>query len=151
MMCGGDFRSHHIFDPQMQINAVTSVRQDEASSHRVHRYVTSGTVEMNVGDTNNYTGFAGRNWVLFQTTKCMAGAFGLQSVGGKTASKKVHIRTCGTAYDCPRNQKTYILFHNEMLFFVNELDHTLMNPNHMCNYGVPFWGNPFEMERGLVI
>ena len=144
-------RSHHLFDPQRQINAITSVRQDKDSSHRVHRYGTFGPKSMNGVNTNNYTGLARRNWILLQTTNCMADVFGLKSVGGKTASEGVHIRTCGTAYECPRNQKTYILFHNEMLFFVDELDHTLLNPNQMCNYGIPFWDNPFEIYRVLVI
>ena len=99
MMCGGDFRSHHIFDPQMQINAVTSVRQDEASSHRVHRYVTSGTVEMNVGDTNNYTGFAGRNWVLLYPTHRMSYIFGFNLVDGKSTLEEVKIKTCETSYE----------------------------------------------------
>ena len=31
------------------------------------------------------------------------------------------------------------------------MDHSLFNPNQLRNYGIPFWDNPFDQERGLFI
>ena len=81
----------------------------------------------------------------------MAESFGLKLVEWKTTSEVVHILIFGNAYNFPRNQKTYILVHNEMFFFVYELDHKLLNPNQILNYGIPFWDNQFDNDRWIVI
>ena len=81
----------------------------------------------------------------------MDDVFGFKFVDRKPTSEGVHIGTCGTAYDCPRNQKTYILVHNKMLFFGDELYQAIKNPNNIWNYHITFWDNPFDNDRGLVI
>jgi hypothetical protein len=57
-----------------------------------------------------------------------------------------------TACDDTATGMTYILVFNEALYYGSKLDHTLINPNQVRNYGIAgFWDNPFDKERGLLI
>ena len=40
---------------------------------------------------------------------------------------------------------------NEALYYDNRLDHTLINPNQVRAYGIPFWDNPYDPCRSLSI
>ena len=40
---------------------------------------------------------------------------------------------------------------NEALYYGTKLDHFLINTNQIRAYGVPFWDNPYDKERGLTI
>ena len=40
---------------------------------------------------------------------------------------------------------------NEALYYGTKLYHSLINPNQIRAYGVPFWYKPYEKERGLII
>ena len=40
---------------------------------------------------------------------------------------------------------------NESLYYGTKLDHPLIKPNQIRAYGVPFWDNPYDKERGLII
>ena len=40
---------------------------------------------------------------------------------------------------------------NEALYYGTKLDHSLINPNQIRAYGVPFWDNPYDKERGPTI
>ena len=46
---------------------------------------------------------------------------------------------------------TYILVINEALYYGNKLDHSLINRNQVRAYGIDFWDNPFDQQRGLTI
>ena len=54
-----------------------------------------------------------------------------------------------TAWDDHSTGSTYILVINEALYYGAKLDHSLINPNQVRSYGIPFWDNPFDVERGL--
>ena len=68
----------------------------------------------------------------------MANIFIFKSVDGNPTSEGVHIWICGTAHECPRNQNTYKMVHNKMLFLLDEFDHTVLNPYHIHNYDILF-------------
>ena len=40
---------------------------------------------------------------------------------------------------------------NEALYYETKLYQSLINPNQIRSYGVPFWDNPYDKERGLII
>ena len=65
--------------------------------------------------------------------------------------ENVPIVTGATAYDDNRTGQTYILVFNESLYYGPNLDHTLVNPNQVRHYGLPFNDNPFCKEKGLSI
>ena len=56
-----------------------------------------------------------------------------------------------TAYDDLGTNTTYILVVNEDLYYGNKLEHSLINPNQVRAYGIDFWDNPFDRQRGLTI
>jgi hypothetical protein len=56
-----------------------------------------------------------------------------------------------TAYDDPVTNITYLLIFDEALYYGIKLDHSLINPNHIRSYGIDFWDNPFDKQRGLSI
>ena len=45
----------------------------------------------------------------------------------------------------------YLLVFNESLYYGTKLDHSLINPNQVRHYGIEFWDNPFNKDRGLKI
>ena len=45
----------------------------------------------------------------------------------------------------------YIFVVNEALWYGTKLDHYLLNPNQIKHYGLNFWDNPYDKERGLKI
>ena len=63
----------------------------------------------------------------------------------------VPIVTGAMAWDDPITQQTYIIVINEALYYGTKLDHSLLNPNQVRHFGVPFWDNPYDKERGLRI
>ena len=64
---------------------------------------------------------------------------------------KIPIVSAATAFDDPESGIVYILIVNEGLYYGEKLDHSLINPNRVQQYGIPLWDNPFDEERGLKI
>ena len=56
-----------------------------------------------------------------------------------------------TAYDDDATGQTYILVFHEALYYGNKLDHSLINPNQLGNYGVKVNDNPNNRSNNLVI
>ena len=54
-----------------------------------------------------------------------------------------------TAWDDPTTGETYILVINEALYYGTKLDHSLINPNQIRAYGIGFWDNPYDKDKGL--
>ena len=55
------------------------------------------------------------------------------------------------AWDDPVWNQTYIIVVNEALYYGTKLDHSLLNPNQIRHYGLNFWDNSYDKERGLNI
>ena len=65
--------------------------------------------------------------------------------------ENVPILSVATAYNDPISGDTYILVFHETLSYGTKLDHSLINPNQVRAYGIPFWDNPYDPDRGLSI
>ena len=48
----------------------------------------------------------------------------------------IPIATVATAYDCPTTGQVYVLVFNEALYFGSRMDHTLLCPNQLRDYGL---------------
>ena len=48
-----------------------------------------------------------------------------------------------TSYDNPETGETIILILNEAIWMGETMDHTLMNPNQLCAYGMTAQEKPF--------
>jgi hypothetical protein len=74
------------------------------------------------------------------------------------AISNVPIVTGATAYTSPTTGDTFILVFHEALWMGPHLDHSLINPNQLRNYGLTVQDNPFSsmemhccrIERALV-
>jgi hypothetical protein len=58
----------------------------------------------------------------------------------------VPIATVATTWSDPLTGKGYILIKNEVLYFGNKMDHSLINPNQLRHYGVVVHDNPYETD-----
>ena len=52
-----------------------------------------------------------------------------------------------TAWDDPAAGQTHILVANEALHHGTKLDHSPINPNQICSFGVDCWDDPFNFSR----
>ena len=59
---------------------------------------------------------------------------------------QVPIGTVATLWCDPDSGEGYILIFNEVLYFGNKLDHSLINPNQIRHNGIPVFDNPYEQD-----
>ncbi len=68
---------------------------------------------------------------------------------------KVPIATVATAWSDKHTGQGYILIMHKVLFFGNDLDHSLINPNQIRNNGFQVYDNPYKPDQtrqmGIVI
>jgi hypothetical protein len=69
--------------------------------------------------------------------------------------EKIPIATVATAWSNEHTGQGFILIMHETLFFGNELDHSLINPNQIRSNGFDVFDNPYEHDQsrqmGIVI
>ena len=58
----------------------------------------------------------------------------------------VPIVSGATAWDDLVTGQTYITIINEALYYGTKLYRSLINPNYIQAYGIPFWYNPYNKE-----
>ena len=107
---------------------------------------TAGNIEC---DTNADTCCLGKNFVVLQTTLRTANVYAYDA--SIQPIENVPIVTGATAYDDPVSGNTFILVFHESLFYGSKLDHSLINPNQVRAYGIPFWDNPYDPHHALTI
>ena len=61
------------------------------------------------------------------------------------------IITGANSWTHPIDQRTYILIFNELLYYWNKLNHSLINPNQLHHNGVNFYDNPWDSLHDLSI
>ena len=71
------------------------------------------------------------------------------------AMEKIPIATVATAWSDEHTGQGFILIMHEVLFFGNDLDHSLINPNQIRHNGFQLFDNPYETDpnrqMGIVI
>lgn len=104
-------------------------------------------------DTHADTICAGQNCRLIHYTgqECTVSGFHHQ-LG---TMEKIPIATMATAWSDEHTGQGFILIMHETLFFGNDLDHSLINPNQICHNGFQVYDNPYEVDQtrqmGIVI
>jgi hypothetical protein len=68
-----------------------------------------------------------------------------------TPIENIPIVSAATAYNDSVSGDTFILVFHEALYYGSKLDHSLINPNQVRSYGIPFWDNPYNPAHGLSI
>jgi hypothetical protein len=71
------------------------------------------------------------------------------------AMNKIPIATIATAWSDEHTGQGFILIMHEVLFFGNDLDHSLINPNQIRHNGFQLFDNPYETDpsrqMGIVV
>ena len=101
-------------------------------------------VAANECDSNADTCCLGTNFIILKYSKRTADVYPYDK--SYAPIHVVPIVSGATAYDDPTTGDTTILVVNEALYYGTKLDHSLINPNQFCHYGVPFWDNPFDSQ-----
>ena len=107
------------------------------------------TAADNECDSNADTCCLGRNFIVLSSTFRTADVYAYDT--SIKPIENIPIVSGATAYDDPDSGKTFILVFNESLYYGDRLDHTLINPNQVRAFGIPFWDNPYDTERSLSI
>ena len=108
-----------------------------------------GTIADNECDTNADTCCLGTNFSILAHTRRTADVYAYDD--SIAPIEGVPIVSGATAWNDPGTHQTYILVVNEALYYGPKLNHSLLNPNQIRKFGLPFWDNPFDQARGLQI
>jgi hypothetical protein len=57
------------------------------------------------------------------------------------------VARCGTVWTSPNTGREYLLVGDQMLWFGSQMDHSLINPNQIREYGIPVYDNPFSQSQ----
>ena len=96
-------------------------------------------------DTNADTCCLGKNFVIIEFTQRKADMYAY--IKDIAPIVGVTIVSGETAWDDPVTRQTYILVINKGLYYCNNMDHSLINPNQIRDYGIPLWGNAYDQSR----
>ena len=130
------------------VRAITSTRKIAQAKSNVEECAPNTTADNECG-TNADTCVFGKNFCILGYTTRKADVYSYDKDADPV--KDVPIVQGATAYDCEETGLTYILVFNEGLFYSSRMDHSLINPNQVSHYGLEFWDNPYDKERGLRI
>jgi hypothetical protein len=64
--------------------------------------------------------------------------------------KEVMVARCGTVWRSPNTGHEYLLVGDQMLWFGSQMDHSLINPNQIHEYGIPMSDNPFSQSQFVI-
>ena len=127
-----------------------STRREIAQVHSVADSIPlPGTIASNETDSNADTCCLGANFTIMNYTSRTADVYPYDST--YAPMKNVPIVRGGTAWDDPITHRTYILVIDEGLYYGTKLDHSLLNPNQIRNFGNGYWDNPFDPAHSLCI
>jgi hypothetical protein len=92
------------------------------------------TIGRNKMDTHAETCCAGANWRLLDFTSevCKVTPF----LDSYEPGKEVMVTRCGTVWTSPNTRREYLLVGDQMLWFGSQMDHSLINQNQICEYGI---------------
>ena len=107
-----------------------------------HSKPEAGTLAVNECDTNADTCCLGKNFVILEFTQRAADVYAY--IKDIAPIVGVPIVSGATAWDDPVTGQTYILVINEGLYYGNKMDHSLINPNQIRDYGIPLWDNAYD-------
>jgi hypothetical protein len=61
--------------------------------------------------------------------------------------KEVMVARYGMVWMSPNTGCEYLLVGDQMLWFGSQMDHSLINPNQICEYDIPVYDNPFSQSQ----
>ena len=128
---------------------VRTERQLKATKAKSWTDPAANTRADNECDTNADTCCLGKNFIVLNATYRTADVYAYDA--SIKPIENVPIVSGATAFDDPTTGTTLILVFHESLYYGERLDHSLINPNQVRAYGIPFWDNPYDNARPLCI
>jgi hypothetical protein len=110
---------------------------------------TPGLAAKNELDTRADTICAGMNFCCIRPTGMTCSVQGFHK--SFEPIPEVSVATVATAWDDQNTGQTYILIIHQALYFGNQLDHSLINPNQIRVTGIPVCDDPYDQYRYLGI
>ena len=102
------------------------------------------TISANETDTNADTSCLGSNFAVLRFTNRSATVAPYHSE--YQSIQNVPIVSGATVYDNPDNGESILLIVHEGLYFGQTLDHSLLNPNQIRQFGNTYQDNPYSSE-----
>jgi hypothetical protein len=96
-------------------------------------------------DTHADTCCAGANWQLLDFTNEVWEV--TPFLDSYEPVKEAMVTRCGTVWTSPNTGQEYLLVSDQMLWFRSQMDHSLINPNQIREYGIPVYDNPFSQSQ----
>ena len=121
----------------------------QAANPRHENEPTVNTSADNECDANADTCCLGPNFVVLHHTFRRADMYAYDS--SIKPIENIPIITRATDYDNPVTRDAFILVVHISLYYGKKLDRSLINPNQVRSYGIPFWDNPFDAAHLLSI
>ena len=100
---------------------------------------------VNECDTNADTCCLGKHCVILESTQRAVDVYAYVKDIAPIVS--VPIVSGATDWDDPGTRQTYIMVINEGLYYGNKMDHSLIDPNQIREYGIPLWDNAYDKTR----
>ena len=97
-------------------------------------------------DTNSDMCCLSKNFIILEYTRCAADVYAYDKYLDPIEGMPIVYGF--KDWDKPIYIQYYILVINEALYYRNKLDHSLINPNQVRSYGLGFYHNYFNNERG---
>ena len=102
----------------------------------------AGHIAWNELDTHADTCCAGANWALLELTGdiCEVTPF----LDSYEPINEIPLAHCGMVWTDPMTTQDYLLVGDQMLWFGDSLQNSLINPNQICANGIPVYDDPFD-------
>lgn len=124
---------------------LAAARRAVSESDTVENQSSAGTVGRKELDTHADTGVAGRNWRPIEFT---GDQVEVQPYSKEyTAIRDIPIAKCATVWTDQDTGTDWLLLADQMLWFGNRLDHSLLNPNQIREFGITVCDNPFDSTK----
>jgi hypothetical protein len=112
---------------------------------KIPHLTQDGVIAKNELDTHADTCCAGANWKIMETTNeiCEVTPF----LDSYEPVKEVLVARCCTVWTSQDSGREYLLVGDQMLWFGTQMDHSLINPNQIREYGTPVYDDPFNASE----
>ena len=123
----------------------SSVRHTAANSIVSHSSTPDGTIALTELDTHADTICVGKNWRVLDYTGelCSVSPFSTDYA----PTPNIPVVRCATTYTCPDSGQALLIIADQVLYFGDALDHTLINPNQIRSHGYSLCDDPWDPSQ----
>ena len=132
--------------PYRHVKIVSSRRVSKARSFsNIPNSTTPGRIARNELDTHADTACMGSNWhpIDFTGEECEVAPFH----GDYSALQNIPVGKCCSVWTSPDTGEEFLLVIDQALWFGSSLEHSLVNPNQIRDFGIPVWDDPYTTGK----